>query len=151
LERVGGTFRAREEAFLVSDEADFHPTDVVEDADGSLLVVDTGGWFQSCPTSQITKPRVRGAIYRIHRADSTPASDPRGLTIHWNDNVPDELVKRLDDARFPVRDKAVSCLARLGEAALPVLRELLRSGTARARLQAVWVLARIAGDDARAA
>src|SRR5262249_37625845 len=39
LERVGATFRAREETFLRSDDPDFHPTDVLEDADGSLLVV----------------------------------------------------------------------------------------------------------------
>ncbi len=68
LERVGATFRAREEPFLISDVPDFHPTDVLEDADGSLLVVDTGGWFRHCPTSQIAKPDVEGAIYRIRRA-----------------------------------------------------------------------------------
>jgi putative membrane-bound dehydrogenase-like protein len=151
LERVGGTFRAREEPFLLSDEPDFHPTDVLEDADGSLLVVDTGGWFRSCPTSQITKPRIRGAIYRVRRIESKPASDARGLTIRWDTEAPRDLAKRLDDPRVAVRDQAVTRLAALGEAALPALRELLKSGASRARLQAVWVLARIAGDGARAA
>ena len=55
---------------------DFHPTDVLEDADGSLLVVDTGGWFRSCPTSQIDKPNVRGAIYRIRRGAAARSADP---------------------------------------------------------------------------
>src|SRR3546814_9217684 len=51
--------------FLVSDNTDFHPTDVIEDADGSLLVIDTGGWYKlCCPTSQLWKPDVLGAIYR---------------------------------------------------------------------------------------
>ena len=68
LERVGATFRARTEDFVVGTDPDFHPTDVLEDADESLLVVDTGGWFlRGCPTSRIAKPDVKGAIYRIRR------------------------------------------------------------------------------------
>ncbi|HEY2840907.1 MAG TPA: PVC-type heme-binding CxxCH protein, partial [Pirellulales bacterium] len=55
----GATYRCRNEDFLTSASADFHPTDVFEDADGSLLVIDTGGWFIiGCPTSQIAKPQV---------------------------------------------------------------------------------------------
>ena len=39
--------------------------DVFEDADGSLIVIDTGGWYKlCCPTSQLAKPDVLGAIYR---------------------------------------------------------------------------------------
>jgi glucose/arabinose dehydrogenase len=50
LEREGSSFRATRHEFLTCHDADFHPTDVVEDADGSLLVIDTGGWFRSgCP------------------------------------------------------------------------------------------------------
>jgi hypothetical protein len=34
---------------------------VIEDADGSLLVVDTGGWYKlCCPTSQLVKPTCWG-------------------------------------------------------------------------------------------
>ncbi|MEQ9068326.1 MAG: hypothetical protein RLO18_16440, partial [Gimesia chilikensis] len=43
LVRSGATFETKEEDFLVSDDPDFHPTDVIEDADGSLLVINTGG------------------------------------------------------------------------------------------------------------
>ena len=68
LEPRGATFVNRESDFLVSASRDFHPTDVVEDADGSLLVVDTGAWYKlCCPTSQIAKPDVRGAIYRVRK------------------------------------------------------------------------------------
>lgn len=69
VERHGATFRAVETTdFLVSDDPDFHPTDVLEDADGSLLVIDTGGWFRiGCPQSQIAKPEITGGIYRIRR------------------------------------------------------------------------------------
>jgi putative membrane-bound dehydrogenase-like protein len=69
----GSTFTTRDEDFLVSDNVDFHPTDVVEDADGSLLVIDTGGWYKlCCPSSQFHKPDVLGAIYRVRRAGAVP-------------------------------------------------------------------------------
>src|SRR5690606_26677871 len=54
LIRDGGSFRTEEEVFFSSDNEDFHPTDVLEDGDGSLLVVETGGWFiKGCPLSQV--------------------------------------------------------------------------------------------------
>ena len=54
--------------FLTSRDPDFHPTDVIEDADGSLLVLDTGAWFiHGCPISRVAKPEIKGAIYRIRR------------------------------------------------------------------------------------
>ena len=57
LSPKGATFNSRDSDFLVSDNVDFHPTDILEDADGSLLVIDTGGWYKlCCPTSQLHKP-----------------------------------------------------------------------------------------------
>src|SRR5205823_1282432 len=80
----GATFKSRDEDFLVSDNKDFHPTDVIEDADGSLLVVDTGGWYKlCCPTSQLVKPDVLGAIYRVRRKGVSHIADPRGLKLAW--------------------------------------------------------------------
>ena len=67
----GATFTTKDSDFLTSDNRDFHPTDVLEDADGSLLVIDTGGWYKlCCPTSQLAKPDVLGGIYRITPARS---------------------------------------------------------------------------------
>ncbi len=64
----GATFKTLDTDFITSDSPDFHPTDVLEDTDGSLLVVDTGGWYKMCcPTSQLSKPDVLGAIYRIRK------------------------------------------------------------------------------------
>jgi putative membrane-bound dehydrogenase-like protein len=64
----GATYASTDSDFLVSDSVDFHATDVLEDADGSLLVVDTGGWYKlCCPSSQLAKPDVLGAIYRVHK------------------------------------------------------------------------------------
>ena len=71
LRPSGATYASTDSDFLVSDSQDFHPTDVLQDADGSLLVVDTGGWYKlCCPSSQLSKPDVLGAIYRVKRKDA---------------------------------------------------------------------------------
>jgi len=66
LSQDGATFKVADSDFVVSDNKDFHPTDVVEDADGSLLIVDTGGWYKlCCPTSQLVEARCsRGHLSR---------------------------------------------------------------------------------------
>src|SRR5262249_13130180 len=115
LERDGATFRGRTEDFLVSTDPDFHPTDVLEDADGSLLVIDTGGWFlRGCPTSQIAKPEIKGAIYRIRRVDAPRSPDPRGHSLPWDQLTAQELTVLLDDPRWVVRDRAVHQLGKRG-------------------------------------
>ncbi len=70
LQPEGSTWREeRTETLLRFDDPDVHLTDILEDANGDLLVLDTGGWFRiGCPTSQIAKPDVSGAIYRIRHA-----------------------------------------------------------------------------------
>jgi putative heme-binding domain-containing protein len=153
LERDGATFRASNEDFLVSTDTDFHPTDVLEDADGSLLVVDTGGWFRiGCPTSQIAKPEIKGAIYRVRRKDAARPADPRGLALTWDRMSTRELAGLLDDDRFAVRDRAVEALGTLGAAAVADLRQVLHGpASVEARRNAVWALTRIDGAEARGA
>ncbi len=149
----GSTFTTRDEDFLVSDDRDFHPTDVIEDADGSLLVIDTGPWYKlCCPTSQLAKPVVLGAIYRIRRTGAAKPADPRGLRLAWPSLGSDRLVTLLDDPRPVVRNRAVHHLGKAGETAMPALERVLRTSvSAEARGNAVWALARIDGSAARAA
>jgi putative membrane-bound dehydrogenase-like protein len=100
------------EDFAVSTSDDFHPTDVLEDADGSLLVIDTGGWFRiGCPQSQVAKSHVRGAIYRIRRKDAVCVHDPRGKRLDWKSPSPSAVIERLADKRPAVVDRAASWLA----------------------------------------
>jgi len=148
----GASFRASVEDFLVSDQRDFHPTDVFEDADGSLIVIDTGGWYKiCCPTSQLYKPDVLGAIYRIKKQGAHRLNDPRGLKLTWNGATPVQLAGRLKDARWHVRNRAGNQLAKLGGEATPALGEVLQQrGSSAARVAAIWTLARIADDGARA-
>jgi putative heme-binding domain-containing protein len=153
LERDGASFRATSEDFLVSTDPDSHPTDVLEDADGSLLVVDTGGWFRiGCPTSRIAKPEVKGAIYRVRRRDASRPEDPRGLALKWDGLSSAEVARLLDDRRFAVRDRAVETLGRRGPAALDELKQVLQeSDSVMARRNAVWALTRIEALEARGA
>ncbi len=85
LKPSGATYESADSDFVVSSNIDFHPTDVFEDADGSLLIVDTGGWYKlCCPTSQLHKPDILGAIYRVRKKDAPKIDDPRGLKIDFN-------------------------------------------------------------------
>ncbi|MCZ6792248.1 MAG: HEAT repeat domain-containing protein [Planctomycetota bacterium] len=151
LEPSGATFQSRDSDFLVSHNPDFHPTDVLEDADGSLLVVDTGGWYKlCCPTSQLFKPDVLGGIYRVRRQGVASPADPRGARLGWKDLEPGGLVKLLGDERPAVRRRAVDELARKGPRALPALARVLRtSRRVEQRLGAVWTLARLENEKAR--
>ncbi len=144
VERDGATFRCRDVDFVVSDNPDFHPTDVVEDADGSLLVVDTGSWFSHCPTSKVGTSRVEGGIYRVRYGAAAPVSDARGLALDWSRLGPRELTRLLDDPRFTVRDRAVHQLGKLGTNAVNVLRDILGTEPSpRGRQNAVWALSRV--------
>ena len=157
----GATFVSRDEDFVVSNNHDFHPTDVLEDADGSLLIVDTGGWYKlCCPTSQLVKPDVLGAIYRVRRRDATPPEDPRGLslTLRWPKSSILFMGERLCDERPVVRRRAIEGLVALGDKAVPVLNFIITSGNLRGapeRLQqcinAVWALQQISTTSARLA
>jgi len=141
----GATYTSKDEPFLVSTDIDFHPTDVIEDADGSLLVIDTGGWFRhGCPTSHIARMEAKGAIYRIRRNGTPTADDPRGFTIDWQSNSPENLTQFLDDPRPAVVDRTIATLASHGEASFSALTAALRpSRTIDTRRNAVWTLARI--------
>ena len=139
LSQSGSSYSAVTSTFLESDQTDFHPTDVIEDADGSLLVADTGSWYMiCCPTSKIAKPHVLGAIYRIKKKGSNSHEDPRGLKLDWSH----PQVDWLSDPRPAVVKRAIDSLASVNHI------DALRSSSAR--LPAVWALHRISGGRARA-
>lgn len=151
-ERRGSTFEIVQREFLSADSRDFHPTDVLEDADGSLLVVDTGGWFyRGCPTSQMARPDVLGAIYRVRRRGMTPLVDPWGLRLNWHEMPATELARRLNDTRFKVRERSVRECVRRGEVMIPVLERTIQRGDVRSRINALWALTAMRGNGVQAA
>ena len=79
VERAGASYKVTPREFLKIQNPDVHITDVLEDRDGSLLVVDTGGWFRAgCPSSLVAKPDIAGAIYRIRPKGALVKSEPWG-------------------------------------------------------------------------
>lgn len=113
LQAAGSTFTTVDSDLLWSENVDFHPTDVLMDADGSLLVIDTGGWYKlCCPTSQLWKPDVLGGIYRVRRNGSPPVDDPRGMKLAWEQLSAPQLWELLGDARPAVRDRAARLFAK---------------------------------------
>jgi putative membrane-bound dehydrogenase-like protein len=149
----GATFTTKDTDFVTSTNRDFHPTDVLEDADGSLLVLDTGAWYKlCCPTSQLAKPDVLGGIYRVTRRGTSAPRDPRGLALDWPAMPADRLAPLLDDPRPAVRQRAIQQLGKIGVDAIRVLSDALtRPSSVEARRNAVWTLTRIDGPNARAA
>src|SRR5262249_33618290 len=118
----GATFRTKDTDFITSDSVDFHPTDVLEDADGSLLVVDTGGWYKiCCPTSQLAKPDVLGGIYRIRTPGAPKLDDPRGAGIAGGPAQRGELTKLIADERPYVQARAMHQLGKAGKPAVSAL------------------------------
>ena len=146
LRPEGASFQTEDSPFLVANSADFHPTDVVEDADGSLLVADTGGWYKlCCPTSQLEKPAVLGAIYRVRLEGAVVPADPRGLALDWSGLSPGELSRLLADPRPAVVARAIDRLAQLGAEACAALTLMAAdtSTTVPVRTRIVWAAARI--------
>jgi putative membrane-bound dehydrogenase-like protein len=150
----GASFTSQTRVFLESDDLDFHPTDVFEDADGSLIVIDTGGWYKlCCPTSQLHKPDVPGGIYRIRKSGTQPDKDPRGLNLEWASLTSRKLISLLNDERPYVVDRAIESLAFLGNNAIPDISNFLvdTGADSNTKLNLVWALTKIDSLEARKA
>ncbi len=147
----GSTYETRDSNFVVSDNIDFHPTDVIEDADGSLLVVDTGGWYKlCCPTSQLVKPDVTGAIYRVKKVGAHAVEDPRGLAIDLAKADTETLEKLFRDPRPVVRQRVTDFLVTRSDATSSkgiFARACAPGNSEETRVNAVWAMSRCQGPD----
>ncbi len=146
-------YQSKDSDFVVSDNVDFHPTDILEDADGSLLIMDTGGWYKlCCPTSHLAKPDVLGAVYRVRRKAAQIPVDPRGVMFDYARLSVAELAKLLADIRPVVQERVIKELARRGNDSIPILAGvILNDRSEQCRRNAVWALTRIDQGTARAA
>ena len=166
LKPAGATFQTDDSDFVSSDFVDFHPTDLQVDADGSLLVVDTGGWYKlCCPTSQLWKPEVLGGIYRVRKIGANAPIDPRGSEIKWAEQTPEALWALLADPRPAVRTRAarqfvkqqaspavkqfVAALAQDRNAAIRAASDDDSQGANIAAVARTWVLSQIESEPAR--
>lgn len=100
----GAGFTTKDRELVSSERIDFHPTDIIEAPDGSLLVIDTGGWYNlCCPSSGIDQSIALGGIYRLTSpATKKPVSatgrDPQQLSVQ-------ELTTLVNDSSQPLRDR----------------------------------------------
>jgi putative heme-binding domain-containing protein len=167
LTSSGATWGCTNKDFVVSSNYDLRLTDVLEDADGSLLMVDMGAWFNyGCPTAKIAKPEVMGSIYRIHREGVPKIDDPWGRQHKLRELPPEDLVQWLDDPRPLFRDRVMTELVRRSGKAFKALLdaytisevadsiiEPVGAGAARSALRrrnAIWTAFRIGTPEARA-
>ncbi|MCU0702501.1 MAG: c-type cytochrome [Fimbriiglobus sp.] len=117
LKEKGSTYETIDSDLVTSDNRDFHPTDVIEDADGSLLIIDTGGWYKlCCPSSVMEKKDILGSIYRVRRTDQ-PAAKPADPT--------QVLAAKLKDTGLHARRRLVNDAVAAGPRMVPTLLELL--------------------------
>jgi putative membrane-bound dehydrogenase-like protein len=145
LRRNGSTFASTHVDFASADHPDFHPSDVLEDADGSLLIVDTGGWYvEHCPTGRIRDSRAPGGIYRVRWNEAATIPDPWGRSLPWAKASAAELAGRLRDHRPVVAHRAAGELVRRRESA-PLIAALDSGESIDTRLRALWSLARLPG------
>lgn len=149
LIRSGATFRSEDSDFLSTEDPDFHPSDVLEDADGSLLVIDTGSWYiHHCPTGRIRKTPSEGGVYRVREMKPSPISNRRFVPVEWSSVGSDILAQRLVDPRESVRLHAVAELARRGRPSLNVLAPMLEDSRVTIAVEmAAWALGRIEGGE----
>lgn len=141
----GASYAAESQHFMTSNIPDFHPTDVLQQPDGDLLVVNTGGWFiAGCPLSRTAKPEIAGGIFRIRKTDKKTISDDLwGNKIPWESLSVPQLVGLLDDSRWKVSEKAGEYLLKQPLIAIPYLSELLDTHADEAiRTKAVFLLFR---------
>lgn len=137
LQPTGASFQSLNSDLVVADRIDFHPTDVLEDADGSLLIIDTGGWYDlCCPSSRVDQKTAAGGVYRLSAnatsspRSSTPSAQPRSPTADTSAVDVAQLAQRLLDARPWVAHRAQLQLVKLSEATgrtQPAQRELAES------------------------
>ena len=131
---AGASYTCADSDFLTSSDPDFHPTDVLEDADGSLLVSDTGGWYvDACPVSRVAKPEVRGTIFRIKEKDTPKPDDPRGAKNNWDAATIDDLSNWLGSPWPAVRDRGLERIVQVvgnDEAKIAHLRDIFDKETA---------------------
>ena len=140
----GSSYITKEEDFLSSSSIDFHPTDIIEDADGSLILLDTGGWLSwGCPFSKIAKPEVKGAIYRITKDKGDNIKDPYGKTIQWAKLSLRQVLEKLKDKRPFVQSNAATRIIHFEDLSIETLRDFYEENTSfKVRANLIWALAR---------
>jgi putative heme-binding domain-containing protein len=77
---VGSSFETQTVDLLTADRIDFHPVDILEESDGSLLIFDTGSWYDlCCPSSGNDRAIEKGGIYRLTPSNRSTADNANSV------------------------------------------------------------------------
>ena len=151
LEKSGSSFESREtETIFQLTRPHSHLTDVLEDRNGDLLAIDTGGWFRSgCPTSQISRPEVAGGIYRIKKKGAKYRVPAYRSVSQWEKLSPIKVAKVLKAKESYLQDRAITELAIRGHSSIPEIRLIIedKKAPAVAKRNSIWALARMRFSD----
>ncbi len=141
LSRRGASFQTTDHDFVTTNDPDVHFSDVLEDADGSLLAVDTGSWYvHHCPTGRIRNSPAPGGLWRVrHRAAERPA-DPRGRRLEWARATTPGLTERLRSPWPAIRERAGKLLEGRADAISGLGQWLEEGEPEAARITAAWAL-----------
>jgi len=151
LQAVGSTWEAQEVPdFIRSDDPWFRPVDVTLGPDGALYVADFYnriiGHYE-VPLDHPGRDRTSGRIWRVvyrgpdGSSKARPRRDLSGASAR-------DLWAALKDPNLPYRILAMNELTdRVGQGAVPVVRQGLEAGQATAwqRVHGLWVLQRLGG------
>ena len=150
LEPDGAGYRATDHVLLESDQVDFHPTDVLEDESGDLLIVDTGGWYDlCCPTSRGDQKVANGGIYRLRRTETGNTKSSKLASIDWQQLSPRKCIELLGDPRPWIRTSALLRIRELGDQVVPEIEAALsRKQKLPSSMDLVWALSHIGSDAA---
>ncbi|MEQ1858396.1 MAG: PVC-type heme-binding CxxCH protein [Chthoniobacteraceae bacterium] len=143
VSRDGASYKVTEREFLKLHNPDVHLTDVLEDRDGSLLVLDTGGWFRiGCPSSLMAKPEIAGAIYRVRKTGAPVQCDPWGADVAdvWKRDVK-ALITAIGSSDERIARAAANALAtKQAAGAIPALVKALDNADPGVQLAAAHAL-----------
>ncbi|MBU6175222.1 MAG: hypothetical protein KGQ60_15540, partial [Planctomycetes bacterium] len=148
LTRQGSSYIANTINLVLSEQLDFHPVDILEDVDGSLILVDTGGWYDLCCPSSGTEERVaKGGIYRLRAKSSDNSLQNIWKTI--DETIESgRAVELLKHSNRRVREHATTFLSESGSLLQPDTMSKIQSILEGAnpstyqRLAAFWALSR---------
>jgi len=133
----GATYQSLDKDLVSSDRLDFHPTDVIEDRDGSIVFLDTGDWYDlCCPSSGVEGKRSTGGVYRLRKASS---ANPTIVASDEKDGNASVVLKSLNDPRFDVRDQALSWILQHPQEGIAAIRKAMENVSAKPHIAIRYV------------
>ncbi len=149
LQRIGAGYQTEDVDLVVGGNIDFHPVDVLEDRDGSLIVLDTGGWYNLCCPSSGKEERIaKGGIYRLSPIDRKSSYAEVAAAIDSRSRTVDPFVRLIDSnawVRSASEREIIAMPTSARDPSLKKLEALMRNNSLSdaQRLASFWCAAKL--------